>query len=90
MKQPSVLEWYRVLRRAHHLFTIFQAIRYALWLARYVPFARRSSLRKRLHAVASRRPAILILKRSETWMHSRLSVEVILQTGNSGQQIRVQ
>jgi hypothetical protein len=33
MKQPSVLEWYRILR-AHHLFTIFQAIRYALWLAR--------------------------------------------------------
>jgi hypothetical protein len=33
MKQPSVLEWYRVLR-AHHLLTTFQAIRYALWLAR--------------------------------------------------------
>jgi hypothetical protein len=33
MKQPSVLEWYRILR-AHHLFTIFQAIRYALWLTR--------------------------------------------------------
>src|ERR1700746_3211951 len=33
MKQPSVLHWYRILR-AHHLFTIFQAVRYALWLAR--------------------------------------------------------
>src|SRR5260221_935547 len=33
MKQPSVLEWYRILS-AHHLLTIFQAIRYALWLAR--------------------------------------------------------
>jgi hypothetical protein len=33
MKQPSLLEWYRILR-AHHQFTIFQAVRYALWLAR--------------------------------------------------------
>ncbi len=33
MKRPSVLGWYRVLR-AHHQWTIFQAIRYALWLAR--------------------------------------------------------
>jgi hypothetical protein len=31
MKQPSLLEWYRILR-AHHHFTIFQAVRYALWL----------------------------------------------------------
>ena len=33
MKQPSLLEWYRILR-AHHQWTIFQAIHYALWLAR--------------------------------------------------------
>ena len=33
MKQLSVREWYRILR-AHYEFTIFQAIRYALWLAR--------------------------------------------------------
>jgi hypothetical protein len=33
MKQPSVLDWYHILR-VHHLFTIFQAVRYALWLAR--------------------------------------------------------
>ena len=33
MKQASVREWYRILR-AHYEFTIFQAIRYALWLAR--------------------------------------------------------
>jgi len=31
MKQPSVLDWYHILR-VHHLFTIFQAVRYALWL----------------------------------------------------------
>lgn len=28
MKQPSILEWYRILR-AHRRWTIFQAIRYA-------------------------------------------------------------
>lgn len=33
MKRPSVLGWYSILR-AHHHWTIFQAIRYALWLAR--------------------------------------------------------
>jgi hypothetical protein len=33
IKQRSVRESYRLLR-AHHEFTIFQAIRYALWLAR--------------------------------------------------------
>ena len=26
----SILEWYRILR-AHHQWTMFQAIRYALW-----------------------------------------------------------
>jgi len=33
MKQLSILDWYRVLR-AHHQWTVFQAIRYALWLTR--------------------------------------------------------
>jgi len=33
MNQPSMLGWYRILR-AHYQFTMFQAIRYALWLAR--------------------------------------------------------
>ena len=33
MKRRSVLGWYRILR-ARHQWTIFQAIRYALWLAR--------------------------------------------------------
>ena len=33
MKSSSPLEWYRILR-AHHQWTVFQAIRYALWLAR--------------------------------------------------------
>jgi hypothetical protein len=32
-KTPSVLGWYRILR-AHYAFTAFQAVRYALWLAR--------------------------------------------------------
>ena len=32
-KTPSVLGWYRILR-AHYAFTFFQAVRYALWLAR--------------------------------------------------------
>jgi hypothetical protein len=33
MKPLSTLGWYRILR-AHHQWTIFQSIRYALWLAR--------------------------------------------------------
>jgi len=33
MKRPSILNWYRILR-VHHQLKIFQAIRYALWLAR--------------------------------------------------------
>jgi hypothetical protein len=31
--KPSLFDWYFILR-AHHQWTIFQAIRYALWLAR--------------------------------------------------------
>jgi hypothetical protein len=33
MKPISILDWYHVLR-VHHHWTIFQAIRYALWLVR--------------------------------------------------------
>jgi hypothetical protein len=33
MKPPSILQWYQTLRTRHH-WTMFQAIRYALWLAR--------------------------------------------------------
>ena len=33
LKTPSILGWYRMLR-AHYHWTIFQAIRYSLWLAR--------------------------------------------------------
>jgi hypothetical protein len=33
VERLSILDWYRVLR-AHYHFTIFQAIRFALWLAR--------------------------------------------------------
>lgn len=33
MKSPSFFGWYHILR-AHHQWTVFQAIRYALWLAR--------------------------------------------------------
>jgi len=33
MNPLSTLGWYRMLR-AHHHWTIFQSIRYALWLAR--------------------------------------------------------
>jgi hypothetical protein len=33
MKSQSILDWYRILR-AHRQWTMFQAIRYALWLAR--------------------------------------------------------
>lgn len=32
-KSPSLLDWYHILR-AHHQWTVFQAIRYALWLTR--------------------------------------------------------
>jgi len=33
MKSHSLLDWYRILR-THHAWTVFQVIRYALWLAR--------------------------------------------------------
>jgi hypothetical protein len=33
MKSPSLFGWYRILRN-HYQWTVFQAIRYALWLAR--------------------------------------------------------
>ena len=33
MTRLSILDWYRILR-AKHQWTMFQAIRYALWLAR--------------------------------------------------------
>jgi hypothetical protein len=33
MKSPSLFNWYFILR-AHHQWTVFQAIRYALWLVR--------------------------------------------------------
>jgi hypothetical protein len=33
MKSLSILEWFQILR-ARHQWTLFQAIRYALWLAR--------------------------------------------------------
>ncbi len=33
MTRLSLLEWYRILR-VHHQWTMFQAIRYTLWLAR--------------------------------------------------------
>jgi hypothetical protein len=33
MKRQSILDWYRILR-GHNQWTVFQAIRYALWLAR--------------------------------------------------------
>ena len=33
VKPLSILDWYRILR-AHHQWTIFQSIRYALWLTR--------------------------------------------------------
>ena len=32
-KTPSILGWYRILR-VHYTFTSFQAVRFALWLAR--------------------------------------------------------
>ena len=33
VKSPSLLGWYRILRAQYH-WSVFQAIRYALWLAR--------------------------------------------------------
>jgi len=33
MKRLSIFDWYRVLR-VHHQWTMFQAVRYAMWLAR--------------------------------------------------------
>lgn len=33
MERLSLFHWYQVLR-VHHQWTMFQAIRYALWLAR--------------------------------------------------------
>lgn len=33
VEQLSILDWYRVLR-VHHHWPLFQAIRFALWLAR--------------------------------------------------------
>jgi len=33
METPSFLDWYHILR-ARYAFTLIQAIRYALWLAR--------------------------------------------------------
>ena len=33
VKPPSLLDWYRILRTQHH-WTVFQAIRLALWLSR--------------------------------------------------------
>lgn len=33
VKHLSILDWYRILR-AHYHWPLFQAIRYALWLAR--------------------------------------------------------
>ena len=33
VKSPSLFDWYHILRAQHH-WTVFQAIRYVLWLAR--------------------------------------------------------
>ena len=33
MKTPTILQWYQILRQPYQ-FTVFQAVRYALWLAR--------------------------------------------------------
>jgi hypothetical protein len=33
MKTPTIFQWYQILRR-HYQFTVFQAVRSALWLAR--------------------------------------------------------
>jgi hypothetical protein len=32
MKTPTVFQWYQILRQ-HYRFTVFQAVRGALWLA---------------------------------------------------------
>jgi hypothetical protein len=32
MKTPTILQWYQILRQ-HYQFTVFQAVRYSLWLA---------------------------------------------------------
>ena len=33
MKTPTIFQWYQILRHGHQ-FTMFQAVRAALWLAR--------------------------------------------------------
>jgi hypothetical protein len=33
MKMPTIFQWFRILRQ-HYQFTVFQAARGALWLAR--------------------------------------------------------
>jgi len=33
MKTPTMFQWYQILRHNYH-FTMFQAVRFALWLAR--------------------------------------------------------
>jgi hypothetical protein len=33
MKMPTIFQWYQILRRRYQ-FTVFQAVRSALWLAR--------------------------------------------------------
>jgi hypothetical protein len=33
MKPLTAMQWYRILR-THHQWTVFQSIRYALWLMR--------------------------------------------------------
>jgi hypothetical protein len=33
MKTPTMFEWYQILRDNYH-FTVFQALRFAVWLAR--------------------------------------------------------
>jgi hypothetical protein len=33
MKTPTIFQWYQILRQ-HHQFSVFQAVRGALWLAR--------------------------------------------------------
>ncbi len=33
MKTPTIFQWYQILR-LHYQFTVFQAVRVALWLAR--------------------------------------------------------
>jgi len=33
MKTPTIFQWYQILCQ-HYQFTVFQALRFALWLAR--------------------------------------------------------